>query len=318
MRKWFNEFFYYSRGERRGILVLLGISLLFFLGGEIYVHLKSKQVDKFDDQLRQQQAMEEYRAFSASIREKEKEEKESRKSHYTAWKEENDVSPVLVPFNPNTADSATFRQLGLPTWMARNILRYREKGGSFRRTEDFRKIYGLTEKQYNTLRPYIHIPATDSTDHNPSLFLAKQYKDSIQQAKPLKYAPGTLVDLNRADTTELKKIPGIGSGIARLISGYRQQLGGFYSLSQLEEINLDYRQLNDWFRIDTTAIRRIPVNRVSVDRLRRHPYLNFYQAKALIEYRRKHGPLKSLKPFVLYEEFTQEDLERIGHYLSFE
>ena len=54
MRKWFNEFFYYSRGERRGILVLLGISLLFFLGGEIYVHLKSKQVDKFDDQLRQQ------------------------------------------------------------------------------------------------------------------------------------------------------------------------------------------------------------------------------------------------------------------------
>ena len=217
------------------------------------------------------------------------------------------MPPILVPFNPNTADSATFRQLGLPAWMARNILRYRKKGGVFRRTEDFRKIYGLTEKQYNALRPYIRIPATDSTDHNPSLFLAKQYKDSIQQA-----------NLNRADTTELKKIPGIGSGIARLISGYRQQLGGFYSLSQLEEINLDYRQLNDWFRIDTTAIRRIPVNRVSVDRLRRHPYLNFYQAKALIEYRRKHGPLKSLKPFVLYEEFTQEDLERIGHYLSFE
>ena len=86
----------------------------------------------------------------------------------------------------------------------------------------------------------------------------------------------------------------------------------------MEEINLDYRQLTDWFRVDTTAIRRIPVNRTSVDRLRRHPYLNFYQAKALVEYRRKHGPLKSLKPFVLYEEFTREDLERINHYLSFD
>lgn len=234
-----------------------------------------------------------------------------------AWEEEF-VSPVLAPFNPNTADSATFRQLGLPAWMARNILRYREKGGVFRRAEDFRKIYGLTEEQYNTLQPYIRIPATDSTDHRPSLFLAGQRKDSLQQARPLKYERGTLVDLNRADTTELKKIPGIGSGIARLISGYRQQLGGFYSLSQLEDIDLDYHQLTDWFRIDTTAIRRIPVNRASVDRLRRHPYLNFYQAKVLIEYRRKHGPLKSLKPFVLYEEFTQEDLERIGHYLSFE
>ena len=317
MRKWFGEFFYYSRGERRGILALLGIALLLFWGGEMYVHLKSKQADKPDDRLEQEQAMEEYRAFSASIREEEKEKKESRKSRYMAWEEEF-VSPVLAPFNPNTADSATFRQLGLPAWMARNILRYREKGGVFRRAEDFRKIYGLTEEQYTTLRPYIRIPATDSTGHRPSLFLAGQRKDTLQQARPLKYERGTLVDLNRADTTELKKIPGIGSGIARLISGYRQQLGGFYNLSQLEDIDLDYRQLADWFRIDTTAIRRIPVNRASVDRLRRHPYLNFYQAKALVEYRRKHGPLKSLKPFVLYEEFTREDLERIGHYLSFE
>lgn len=317
MRKWFGEFLYYSRGERRGILALLGVALLLLLGGEMYVHLQSKRADNPDDRLEQEQAMEEYRAFSASIREKEKEEKESRKSRYMAWEEEF-VPPVLAPFNPNTADSATFRQLGLPAWMARNILRYREKEGVFRRAEDFRKIYGLTEEQYTTLRPYIRIPATDSTGHRPSLFLAGQRKDTLQQARPLKYERGTLVDLNRADTTELKKIPGIGSGIARLISGYRQQLGGFYSLSQLEDIDLDYRQLADWFRIDTTAIRRIPVNRASVDRLRRHPYLNFYQAKALVEYRRKHGPLKSLKPFVLYEEFTREDLERIGHYLSFE
>lgn len=317
MRKWFGEFLYYSRGERRGILALLGVALLLLLGGEMYVHLQSKRADNPDDRLEQEQAMEEYRAFSASIREEEKEKKESWKSRYMAWEEEF-VSPVLAPFNPNTADSATFRQLGLPAWMARNILRYREKGGVFRRAEDFRKIYGLTEEQYTTLRPYIRIPATDSTGHRPSLFLADRHKDSLQQAKPLKYEPGTRVDLNRADTTELKKIPGIGSGIARLISGYRQQLGGFYSLSQLEDIDLDYRQLADWFRIDTTAIRRIPVNRASVDRLRRHPYLNFYQAKALVEYRRKHGPLKSLKLFVLYEEFTREDLERIGHYLSFE
>lgn len=318
MWKWLGEFLYYSRGERRGILALLGVALLLLLGGEMYVHLQSKRADNPDDHLEQEQAMEEYRAFSASIREKEKEEKEGRKSRYRAWEEEDETPPLLAPFNPNTADSATFRQLGLPAWMARNILRYREKGGVFRRAEDFRKIYGLTEEQYTTLRPYIRIPATDSTDHRPSLFLADRHKDSLQQAKPLKYEPGTRVDLNRADTTELKKIPGIGSGIARLISGYRQQLGGFYSLSQLEEIDLDYRQLADWFRIDTTAIRRIPVNRASVDRLRRHPYLNFYQAKALVEYRRKHGPLKSLKPFVLYEEFTCEDLERIGHYLNFE
>ena len=86
----------------------------------------------------------------------------------------------------------------------------------------------------------------------------------------------------------------------------------------MREINLDDGKLAEWFIIDTSALVRIPVNRAGVNRLNRHPYINFYQAKALVEYRKKHGPLKSLKPFRLYEEFTQEDLERIAPYLSFE
>ena len=226
-------------------------------------------------------------------------------------------APVLTLFDPNTADSATFRQLGLPGWMARNILRYREKGGKFRRPDDFRKIYGLTEEQYHALSPYIRIAQTDTTHARPSLFLSEARTDSFPQ-KAEKYAPGTKIDLNRADTTELKKIPGIGSGIARLICSYRQRLGGFYHISQLREINLNDSLLTEWFTIDTTVLVRIPVNRSGINRLNRHPYLNFYQAKALVEYRKKHGPLKNLKPFALYEEFTQEDLRRIARYLSFE
>ena len=133
-----------------------------------------------------------------------------------------------------------------------------------------------------------------------------------------KYEPGTLVNLNKADTTELKKIPGIGSGIARMIVNYRNRLGGFYKVEQLREINLDASQLLSWFSIDEADIQKIPVNKSSVDRLRNHPYINFYQAKAIVEYRRKHGNLQSLKPLVLYEEFKETDLERIAHYLSFE
>lgn len=133
-----------------------------------------------------------------------------------------------------------------------------------------------------------------------------------------KYEVGTVVDLNKADTTELKKIPGIGSAIARMIVNYRNQLGGFFEVEQLREINLDASQLLSWFSIDEADIRKLAVNNSSADRLRRHPYINFYQAKAIVEHRRKHGNLTSLKPFVLYEEFTEADLERISHYLSFD
>ena len=121
----------------------------------------------------------------------------------------------------------------------------------------------------------------------------------------IKYKTGTILDLNCADTTELKKIPGIGSGIARLIVGYRQRLGGFYQIEQLKDINLDTQQLQAWFSIDLTNVHRINLN-------------NFYQAKAIVEYRKKKGSLTSLKPFSLYEEFTKADLERISHYVCFE
>ena len=316
MRKLLRAFLFFSRTERRGLLVWLALILLVIIGGKIYT-CRQEQATLAPDALEaQQKALKEYQAFIASVRQQETEDKQRwRQVRPSSLSEQ---APVLTAFDPNTADSVTFRQLGLPGWMARNILRYREKGGKFRRPDDFRKIYGLTEEQYQTLSPYIRIVQTDSVRPRPSLFLAETRTDSLPKQVVEKYAPGTKVDLNRADTTELKKIPGVGSGIARLICGYRQRLGGFYHIGQLREINLDDSKLAAWFTIDTAAIVRIPVNRSGVNRLNRHPYINFYQAKVLVEHRKKHGPLRNLKPLALYEEFTPKDLERMAHYLSFE
>lgn len=317
MRKLLRAFLFFSRTERRGLIVWLALIVLVVVGGKIYSYRQEQATLTPDALEAQQKALKEYRAFIASVREKEAEDRQR-------WRGVRSSSPyesalVLTTFDPNTADSVTFRQLGLPGWMARNILRYREKGGKFHSPDDFRKIYGLTEEQYRILSPYIRIAQTDTAHRpRPSLFLVETRTDSISKQTVEKYACGTKVDLNRADTTEMKKIPGIGSGIARLICGYRQRLGGFYHISQLREINLDDSKLADWFIVDTAAIVRIPVNRSGINRLNRHPYINFYQAKVLVEYRKKHGPLRNLKPLSLYEEFTPKDLERMAHYLSFE
>ena len=174
-------------------------------------------------------------------------------------------------------------------------------------------LYGMTEDQYSVLSPYIHIPPEDTVRHTPQLYITETVP-----VENIKYKTGTILDLNRADTTELKKVPGIGSGIARLIVGYRQRLGGFYQIEQLKDINLDTQQLQAWFSIDLTNVHRINLNHTGIDRLRSHPYINFYQAKAIVEYRKKKGSLTSLKPFSLYEEFTKADLERISHYVCFE
>lgn len=148
----------------------------------------------------------------------------------------------------------------------------------------------------------------------PALYLP----DTLSARRAFKYPEVVVINLNTADTTELKKIPGIGSGIARMIVGYRQQLGGYYDVSQLKDLRLDYERLIPWFETRPEDLRLLPVNRSSIERLRSHPYINFHQAKALVEYRKKHGSIPNLRVFSLYDEFTEHDLERIGHYLSFE
>lgn len=316
----FKEFFYFSQGEKRGILVLIALIILVFLSGRIYMYRKKSQPLSEKEMQWQATADAEYEAFIASIQEKET-KKDSRFSTYHNYTKEEPPVVTLTSFDPNTADSATFRKLGLPGWMARNILRYRNKGGKFRSANDFKKIYGLTEEQYQKLLPYIYIAPEDTARQTARLYKSPTVAaDSTSPTKAAlyKYPAGTVINLNLADTTELKKIPGIGSGIARLIVGYRQQLGGFYRIEQLQDIHLDYHQLKPWFRIDSKNIRLINLNRAGIERLRNHPYINFYQAKAIVEYRKKKGTLTSLKPFSLYEEFTEEDLKRIGHYVSFE
>ena len=73
-----------------------------------------------------------------------------------------------------------------------------------------------------------------------------------------------------------------------------------------------------WFKLENASIHRINANKAGLDKLRSHPYMNFYKAKVIMEYRRKKGKLKSLSQLSLYEEFTEKDLERLSYYLAFD
>lgn len=94
--------------------------------------------------------------------------------------------------------------------------------------------------------------------------------------------------------------------------------GGGYGTVQLKEVNYVDEDMLKWFKLGNTPIHRINANKAGLDKLRSHPYMNFYQAKVIIEYRRKKGKLKSLSQLSLYEEFTEKDLERLSHYLAFD
>ena len=146
----------------------------------------------------------------------------------------------------------------------------------------------------------------------------KDFLPKKEYVKVFKYPEGTQIDVNSADTVELKKIPGIGSGIAGSIVRYRERLGGFYTLSQLEEVKHVTPDLLKWFKLENDSVRKVEINKAGLDKLRVHPYLNFYQAKIIIEHRRTKGAIKSLSQLALYEEFAEKDLNRLSAYISFD
>jgi len=136
-----------------------------------------------------------------------------------------------------------------------------------------------------------------------------------------KFTAGTVIEINASDTAQLMKIPGIGASFAKKITGYRNSLGGYYRLEQLQEVYGMYAELYEkiipYLRTDTNKISPVQVNTASLDKLKLHPYINFYQAKAIVEMRKKKGKLENIHELDLLEEFTPEDLERLKHYLVF-
>ena len=129
------------------------------------------------------------------------------------------------------------------------------------------------------------------------------------------------IELNAADTTLLMKIPGIGPVFAKAIIDYRDRLGGYYSSGQIREISFIpdsvIEKIQPWFIIDTLLINHLKINELSVAAMKRHPYLNYYQARVFYDIRRERGTVRDFEDIVFMEEFSDADIDRIKHYVKF-
>ena len=291
-----------SRSEKRGLLLLLFL-LLCVSGGMLYVGMTERVGTVV--QLSPGDAAE-LEAFAEAT----KERKRQREVERTTI-----ASPF--PFNPNTADSATLIKVGLKSWQVKNLLAYRRAGGRWKDADDFKRLYGLSDEDYQRLRPYIKIPPPIKDVYFTEKDRDRQ--DSLRQLRPEKFAELTVLNLNTVDTLTLRKIPGVGVGYSRSIVSYRQRLGGFVSVAQLKEIEGLPDRIEEWFTVDENAeVNRISINKSDFKTLLRHPYLSYEQVKVITTHIRKYGPLRSWKDLQLYKEFTSRDFERLTPYFMFE
>ncbi len=299
-----------SNSEIRGLNIVIGLALI--LGT---VCCLWKNCGSGDDHMVISQAD----ADSLKILDKELQEETAREE----WSEKNRLNPKahLFPFDPNHADSATLRKLGLSEMHVRNMMAYRHKGGRWRSPDDFSRLYNLEKEDFERLRPYIRIAAEDQAknyySHNEEHYGTP--KGEIPEYEHIeKYEEGTQLDLNTADTTQLKRIPGIGSYYAHKIVAYRERLGGFVWVSQINEVEGLPPGTARWFEKPHAQPQRLRINHSTFKQLVRHPYISYEQTKAIVNHIRHYGPIRSWTDLKLYKEFTDEDFRRLTPYISFD
>ena len=196
------------------------------------------------------------------------------------------------------ADSVRYAQ-----WAAEREQRY----DSFRIADSIRRAEWKTERQR----------LFDSTRLADSL-----WRDSVGwYFAPKHRKKDTILNLNHCDTAQLQLLRGIGRYTAIRIVQYREQLGGYYSPAQLTDdyfskVHLD--TLLAHFTADTSDVQTIDVNTCPLDRLQRHPYLRYNQAKAIYTLRRRNIRLRTLDDLHSLPELSDKDLQRLAPYLRFE
>lgn len=267
------DYFTFSRNERKGITILLVIIFILAIANKMIFFFETPgRIDPvlFDS------ARHELGLLNDSVNRQLIDSVDNSK-----------VLPESLPitelfqFDPNKATDDEFLKLGLLVKQIQTIRNYQQKGGSFKNREGFFRMWGLSDNQKKRLADYIRIEPLE-----PVYALEKAT------------VPDFEIELNSADSILLKALPGIGDKLSKRIVKYRDLLGGFYSLSQLKEVYGLSEQtiglIGDQITLDAKKIRKIDLNFADLYELSKHPYLQKNLAKRIVEFRTKHGKIQDL------------------------
>lgn len=208
MRNWWRQYFTFNSGERRAIIAIVVSTVIIVaaINGYRYFTVKQNAPSSYTNNTD---------AFIAAYNAAEREEKELQIQHYlTNYKDTVSAKPsaatTLFKFDPNTIGIAEWVKLGFSEKQAASIEKYKAKGGKFYKVEDLKKLYVVSDDDYNRIAPYAEI--------KPNAVVEK------------------LVNINTADSSSIEALPGIGALLTHRILEYRAKQGKLKSLEELRSI----------------------------------------------------------------------------------
>ncbi|MGB1242340.1 MAG: helix-hairpin-helix domain-containing protein [Chitinophagales bacterium] len=309
----------YEQGKALGLSHKIALRITKYLkaGGHFYKKEDLKKIYDFSDEDYERLApfaiIEKERGLSRkkkSYKQKDFEGKKDEK-HFKKKKFEESEIPIevkLFPFDPNKVTYDEGRQLGLSNKAAKALVNFVKKGMVFRKKEDFKKVYGVTESDYQRLQNFIHIESKEAAiaDEKGEEGTSKSERQRPETFRKFEEKDPISVDINTATAEDWKQLKGIGNSFSSRIIKYRDLLGGFTNPLQLKEVyGLDailYVEIQDFLKNESPeSIKTININLADELALKKHPYIDAKLAKSIVKRRIRKGDYQSI-----------EDIQKIG------
>jgi competence protein ComEA len=297
------SYFEISNFERRGVYSLLFIVTLFAF---FYWFKNNYSLPEENDNLAAKLA------FAEQAKNSFGEKPNYQKRDYTPQSDKrSEVS--LSFFNPNKDSYEELVTKGVNARVARNIVNFRSKGGMFKDVASLSKLYTISPEYYTQLKPFVQIDDVPDAKQGDKINVAT--KENPQT--PLSII---ILDINSATTEDLMKLKGIGKYYAGKIARDVNWKGGYYSLSQLYNIQDIPKETIDniiaFLKVDATKIVKIKLNTADFAALRKHPYLTYKEVQAIINYREQHGGFQSFTELQKIHLLKTKDFNQVLPYLD--
>jgi len=221
----------------------------------------------------------------------------------------------LSPFDPNIVSREQLTQMGFSDKIANTVLKFRARG-SFRKTSDFEKIYGISKSDFKKIEPFIKIAPAKKQKVASSKTPKVLPKFAKKSNKPIS------VNINQASEEELQKVRGIGPTFAKRIVKFRKALGGFYSIDQVGDTygipDTSFQKIRPYLNVKKPpTIKKININTLTVDELKYHAYFDWKKANILVNYRKQHGDFKSIEDVKKILAYKADFIKKVEPYLVY-
>lgn len=230
--------------------------------------------------------------------------------------EKRNYVPKIYPFNPNFITDFKAYKLGMSVLEIDRLLAFRKLNKFVNSAQEFQAVTKVSDSLLNAISPYFKFP--DWVKNKKQFPVFEKFPKKVYVQNKTK----VIIDINKATSEDLIKVYGVGEATATRILNFKESIGAFVSMNQLEDVwGLSpevIESINKDFKIlQSPNVKKIDINNASLKELSAFPYFKYPISKNIVIFRSMNGDIKKIDDLTKIKGLSIEKAKIIALYLNF-